>query len=114
MSKLGQQNKNAMQQVYDWFKTLTIDQAKTFLQQSSGSDGGGRIYSCTCGAQDVLFLPMGWTYYEVVGSSADYVGARMVLARVSDLPAMTELNQQLMARDSPNELLQKCVDFLAR
>ena len=108
LSKSGGSNCE-LARVYQWLKTATAQAAKAFVDAYEGQQV---LMHATVGPADMLFLPPGWTFYEKIGGSANFLGVRVQMLSVSFLPVLRELNAHLLGLGKPNPALQSLVDCL--
>jgi hypothetical protein len=97
-----------LQKCYHWLKTVTTDAAKLYIEADTTKHA---IYHATVGPGDVLFLPAGWAFVEVIGTQ-DFIGVRRQHISGADKVVLSEINRWLLSVEAPNATLQRAVDCL--
>ena len=98
---------STIKEAYHWFKSTTVDSAKTFKAQNSTN----KIFGATVGEGDIVYLPAGWTNFEKI-LGADFIGIRRALLGAGDVSALEPLNKLLLTQSAPNSTLQSALDCL--
>lgn len=94
---------------YDWLKSATLDALKAFEAFASPRK---MLAQGSVGPGDILYTPLGWFFYEQVGSS-DYVGIRCAVLVPDVLTPLDSLNRYFQCIEKPNEILARARDALA-
>ena len=97
--------------VNDFLKSASLDDLKKFMAAESNANV---VYHSTLGPQDGFYLPAGWGFAEQVMSAADFVGLRLAVLSIADLPVLHAMHTHVLsAKKKTNEALQRVVNFLA-
>ena len=106
----GQQSKPDLpfKDVLPLLKCANAEMLRDLLKSLQASQS---ICHCTCGPNDLLYLPTSWITVQATGA-ADALGlkARFILPSLKD--AMQLLEEKLLVHGSPSDLLSSCLKGL--
>ena len=106
LSETGGGKKFELSAAFDWLKTATKETTNVFLGKDTR-----RIYHCTVGPGDVLWVPPAYAFFERI-SSNDFVGVRRPVILAKDQPIFDAVNRYLLAVKKPHSGVQKTLDCL--
>ncbi|CAE7259215.1 unnamed protein product [Symbiodinium sp. CCMP2456] len=96
-------NKATLSAAYQWLKSTSVQAAKSFIESTEEK----------VGAQDVLYLPEGWMFYEKIMGKSNFLGVRLQFLSLKSLQHLEKINSYLLALGKPNAALQSAVDCLS-
>ena len=94
---------------YQWLKSASVAAAKSFTESTDDKV----LFHATVGAQDVLYLPEGWMFYEKITSKSNFLGVRLQFLSLKGFQHLEQINSYLLALGKPNATLQSAVDCLS-
>ena len=99
------QQRTDLQRAYHWLKTVTFDAMKLYPHRAS-------VYFATMGEGDLLHLPAGYCFFEIIPGRHDFCGVRVPYISAADSSEFEKLNIYLLALEAPSKPLQHVVDCL--
>ena len=97
-----------LKEVYNQFKIMSDDKLREFL---SSNPGDNKLYYCTVGPLDIVYVPTGFIFYEKVGNN-DSVGVYARTIMVGSLPAYEMICRHLALVGKGMPVTQAVLDTL--
>ena len=105
-------SKADLQRCYHWMKSATCQAAKAFVD-ANNADTTPVLVHATVGVNDILYLPPGWLFHEVIIGNSDFLGVRLQHLALLVLPDLTAIHTHLLGIGKPNASLQSAIDCLS-
>ena len=105
VSELKSEQTASVKMCYDWLNACTNEDARAYIS------AGNRLFYCTIGPADAIYLPAGWCFMELIKGS-DYGCARAQVLTKNDQPVLEQLNPILKKAGKANDVINLAIDAM--